>query len=189
MGDAHAAVRRAGVGPRESALTLTSEIRSGSPPIPDGPPPVAWRLGIDLQPVDVTDPDSIRWTRALIWPEQVERVQRFEAAVAIVAEDPPVIRAGDALDLLPAAIEEAPADGSLVVYHSFVLNQWAPEERERLDALLAAAGRRIDRVSVEMLVRRQEHAVIEHTRYGAGEVTTARLGTAHHHGEWLRWEA
>jgi hypothetical protein len=178
------------VGPGDSPLTLTSEIRTGQPPIPDEMPAVASRVGIDLHPIDVTDPDAVRWAQALIWPEQVERVERFETAVSIARSDPPEIRAGDALDLLPAVIESAPADASLLVYHSFVLNQWDVASRSALDAMLAGASvrRRIDRVSIEMLVPGQAAPVVEHTRYESGDSDTKRLGTAHHHGEWLRWE-
>ena len=179
----------ASTGAESSPLTLAGEIRSGQPPIPDPLPTVSWRLGIDLQPIDVADSDAVRWARALIWPEQVERFERFDAAIAIARRDPPAIREGDALDLLPAAIGEAPPDASLVVYHSFVLNQWTSTDRERFHELLAVTDRRIDRISMEMLVRGQRHAVVEHTRYEGGEATADRLGTAHHHGEWLRWAA
>ena len=173
-----------------SSLTLTCQIRGGRPPIPMGMPAVSFRVGLDLYPLDVTDADAVRWARALVWPEQVERVERLEAAVAIAREDPPTILAGDALDLLPGAIAAAPADAALIVYHSYVLNQWGAEDRARLDDLLQAASgsRTIDRISIEMLVRGEAFPFVDHTRYEGGGTAMRRLGTAHYHGEWLRWE-
>jgi len=178
-------------GPGDSPLTLTCEIRSGEPPIPVRMPVVASRVGLDLHPIDVTDPRGVRWARALVWPEQVERVERLDAAVAIARQDPPTILAGDAVDLLPGAIAAAPDDASLVVYHSYVLNQWRAGDRARLDELLlsASASRRIDRVSIEMLVRGEAFPFVDHTRYRAGRAESRRLGSAHSHGEWLRWAA
>jgi hypothetical protein len=178
-------------GPARSPLTLTCEIRSGDPPIPVPVPEVVARVGLDLHPIDVADPDAVRWARSLIWPEQLDRVERFETAVAIARGSPPTLVQGEALELLPRAIESSPVEASLVVYHSFVLNQWTAEDRGRLDDLLtrAANQRPIDRISVEMLEPGAEYADITHTRYQGGKSEPRRLGTAHYHGVWLQWEA
>lgn len=178
-------------GPAGSPLTLTCEIRAGDPPIPVQVPEVVARVGLDLHPIDVADPDAVRWARSLIWPEQLDRVERFETAVAIARENPPTLVRGEALELLPRAIESSPGEASLVVYHSFVLNQWTAEDRDRLDDLLtrAANHRPIDRISVEMLVPGAEYAEIIHIRYERGKSEPRRLGTAHYHGGWLKWEA
>lgn len=178
-------------GPEGSPLTLTCQVRGGLPPIPAEMPTVASRVGLDLNPLEVTDEESVRWARALVWPEQVERVARLEAAVAIARVDPPTILAGDALDLLPGEIAAVPDDAALVVYHSFVLNQWRAEDRARLDDLLlgASGSRTIDRISIEMLVKGEAFPFVDHTRYESGAAHEKRLATAHHHGEWLLWEA
>jgi len=42
------------------------------------------RLGLDAAPIDATrDEDALRWLRACIWPGQPERIDRFEAALAV----------------------------------------------------------------------------------------------------------
>src|SRR5437764_590450 len=69
---------------------------TGRPPIPDPLPAVTFRLGLDLNPVDVRDPDAIRWLRALVWPEHCERADLLQRALAVVQQDPPDMRAGDA---------------------------------------------------------------------------------------------
>ncbi|WP_052866391.1 DUF2332 domain-containing protein [Streptomyces niger] len=37
-------------------------------PVPAALPQVVWRAGIDLEPLDPSDPDDVRWLQALVWP-------------------------------------------------------------------------------------------------------------------------
>src|SRR5207244_8001200 len=68
--------------------------------VPDRFPEVAWRTGIDREPVDVTDDDAIAWLRACVYADQLERLERLEQAVAVARRDPPTIVPGDAVDVL-----------------------------------------------------------------------------------------
>ena len=176
-------------GPPDSPLTISTEIRAGRPPIPDRMPEVVSRVGLDLHPIDVTDPDAVRWTRALIWPEQLDRIERFETAIAMARSDPPTLIQGDALALLPHQVAAVPEDASLIVYHSYVLNQWEPEDRDRQENTFRrlAEERRIDRIADEISTG-AEYPDITHTRYESGTPETRHLGTAHYHGAWLSWE-
>jgi len=97
---------------------------------PDHLPEVVWRAGIDLNPLDVTDPDDVAWLEALIWPEHAHRRERLRAAVMVAAEDPPQLVRGDLVDELPALAVQAPVDATLVVFHTSVLYQ-VPEPRRR----------------------------------------------------------
>jgi hypothetical protein len=91
-------------------------------------PTVAWRAGLDLNPLRVTDPADRAWLEALIWPEHRHRRDRLRAAAAIAAADPPRLVRGDLVDDLPALAAEAPGDATLVVFHTSVLYQ-VPEAR------------------------------------------------------------
>ncbi|MBO1752889.1 DUF2332 domain-containing protein [Actinotalea sp. BY-33] len=84
-------------------------------------PEVAWRAGIDLAPVAVTDPDARAWLETLVWPEHEDRRSRLRAALAVARREPPRVVAGDLLETLPSVAAEAPADATLVVVHSAVL--------------------------------------------------------------------
>lgn len=86
-------------------------------------PEVVWRAGLDLNPLDVTDPGHIAWLEALIWPEHTHRRARLRAAAAIAAADPPTLVRGDLADDLPALAARAPAGATLVVFHTSVLYQ------------------------------------------------------------------
>jgi hypothetical protein len=86
-------------------------------------PEVVWRAGLDLEPLDVTEPAHVAWLEALVWPEHGHRRARLRAAVAVAAADPPLLVRGDAVDDLPALAAHAPPDATLVVFHSSVMYQ------------------------------------------------------------------
>ncbi|GAA2721241.1 DUF2332 domain-containing protein [Cellulomonas aerilata] len=96
--------------------------------VPTRLPDVAWRAGIDLAPVDVTDPDDLAWLSALVWPGQDERLARLHAAARLVAADPPRIVRGDLVEALERTAAQAPSGARLVVLHTAVL-AYLPEAR------------------------------------------------------------
>jgi len=116
-------------GPDPAAPVLRCEPR-GPVPVPERLPQVAWRAGIDLNPLDVTDPDDVAWLRCLIWPGEPDREDRLAAAVAVARQHPPRLTRGDLVDDLAAVAAEAPAEATLVVFHSAVL-VYVPEPRRR----------------------------------------------------------
>ncbi len=104
-------------------------------------PEVTWRAGIDLNPLDVTDADDVRWLEALIWPEQSERRDGLRDAIAIAQDDPALLVAGDLNDDLATLAAKVPSDATLVVFHSAVLTYVTPEERQRfVDQVSALPG-------------------------------------------------
>ncbi|MFF3852704.1 DUF2332 domain-containing protein [Micromonospora sp. NPDC002575] len=86
-------------------------------------PEVAWRAGLDLNPLDVADPADAAWLDALVWPEHAHRRARLRAASAVAAADPPLLVRGDLVDDLPELAARAPAGATLVVFHTSVLYQ------------------------------------------------------------------
>ena len=110
---------------------------TGPVPLPAELPHVAWRAGIDLNPLDVRSPDDVAWLEALIWPEQDFRRERLRRAIAIAQADPPLLVAGDLNDELPALAARAPSDATLVVFHSAVMGYLDAEARERFRDIMA----------------------------------------------------
>ncbi|WP_320064603.1 DUF2332 domain-containing protein [Micromonospora sp. RTGN7] len=96
---------------------------------PDRRPEVVWRAGLDLNPLDVTDPADVAWLDALIWPEHAHRRARLRAAASVAAADPPLLVRGDLVDDLPALAARAPAGATLVVFHTAVLYLVPPPRR------------------------------------------------------------
>jgi hypothetical protein len=109
------------VGPRRDVHLHCAT--SGTVPLPATLPQVDARIGIDLNPLDVTDPDDLAWLRALVWqgPVEAERLQRLDAAAAVAAQEPPVLLTGDLVERLPDALSLLPAGATPVVLHTAVL--------------------------------------------------------------------
>jgi hypothetical protein len=101
-------------------------------------PHVVWRAGIDLNPLDVTDADDVDWLRCLIWPGEPDRSERLDAAIAVARRGPPRIIRGDLVDDLAALAAQAPAQASLVVFHSAVLSYVSPARRREFAAAVGA---------------------------------------------------
>jgi hypothetical protein len=106
---------RASLDPADGAspVVLESTVTGELPPM--RMPEVVWRGGIDLAPLDARDPEDRRWLRGLVWPGESGREARIDAALDIVAADPPLLVAGDAGEMLDAFAESAPHDATLVI--------------------------------------------------------------------------
>jgi len=118
-----------------SGVVIDCDLSDAAPPT--RLPEVVWRGGIDLNPLDPADPDTLAWLDALVWPEHEDRRARLRAAMAVAASDPAPIRAGDLNDLIADAAASAPADATLVVFHTAVLAYLSPEDRERFRRTMA----------------------------------------------------
>jgi hypothetical protein len=114
-------------------------------------PGVVTRIGVDVDPVDVTDADDARWLRACLWPDQPDRIARLDAEIALAATAPPLLLRGDAIELLPDAFARVPADALPVVTTTWALSKVPLESRlrflHRLDE--AATNRPVAWVSAE----------------------------------------
>lgn len=119
----------------DGAGPLTCEV-TGPAPLPTEPVAVAWRGGVDLHPLDVTDDDAMAWLSTLVWPEQDDRRARLAEAVAVARAEPPTLVAGDLLDELPALVAQAAAYAPVVVFHSAVVAYLTEEDRARFHDLM-----------------------------------------------------
>lgn len=177
-------------GDASSQVQLTTEVRGGVP-LPRLPAeiPVASRLGVDLNPIDPADEDAVRWLRALIWPEHVERHERLRAALEIARHTAPPLERGDAVDLVPARVAAAPSRVAPVVFATHALYQ-IPRERRiaLLKALEAEATRRSGRIDLVILEGTgPDYSELTLTTWQPGGRATRLLARASPHGRWLEW--
>lgn len=174
-----------------SSLVIDTAVRGAPPPVPADPPRVAARVGLELNKVDLRSPADRRWLMALLWPGLPERIDRMEKALAIAADHPPPIIAGDALTNLPGVLASMPSDQAAVVTHSMVTYQWDQPMRDRLEAILLEAGH--ERVVWRLFQDTIEHAYdparypLRLRRYADGAMTERVLAEVHHHGAWISW--
>lgn len=99
------------------------------------------RRGSDVAPVDLTAPGTAERLLSYVWADQVPRVERMRAALAVAAQHPVVVDRSDAV----AAVERLDLrDGHLTVLWHSVMWQYLDRGdqdavRARLDALGATA--------------------------------------------------
>jgi hypothetical protein len=185
-----------------SPVQMTASL-VGDRPIPArAMPEVAARVGIDPDPVDVTDADDARWLRACLWPDQPERATRLEAEMALAATAPPLLLQGDAVELMPDAFARVPADALPVVTTTWALSRFSLESRlrflQRLDE--AATRRAVAWVSVEGVGvapaiptfgdrRASGHSIIGVAIFGHSALRAEAVGRCWSRGRLLAWLA
>ena len=150
---------------------------------------VAWRRGIDLNPIDVNDVAAMRWIRALIFPEHIERHHTLEAAARVARAHPVPVLKGDALERLPALLEEVPSASQLCVYATMVLNQFSADGRQALLDLLSACSQARPVALLTMEGVREGWGRLYLTDFVDGRISRRHLADCHAHGRWLEWQA
>jgi hypothetical protein len=95
------------------------------------------RIGIDLYPLDPSNPEDVLWLRACLWPEQPERAARFDDVLREMTRWPYATRLqGPALERIDEALDLCTPDAVPVIFHSWVAAYFSPEDqvhwRERI---------------------------------------------------------
>ncbi len=134
---------------------------TGNPPLPTALPEIAWRAGVDLNPLDGTDPETVEWLRALVWPGQTGRLRQLDEALETLhtlksgaygsTAGAPTLVQGDLNDRIGELVAAAPEGSVPVVFHSAVLMYLDEADRKRFAAEVTAMDCRW--VSNEILLR------------------------------------
>ena len=188
------------LGSPQSPVVITPSWRSD--PAAAGELAIAWRCGIEPQPIDPgTDSDAL-WLLACQWPDDLARFERTRRAMRLwrhLPEVPPIIH-GSALSSLHAAVERAPEDLPLVIQHSWMAAYLSSDEQEHLAREIRAIGSR-RKVTWLWLEHAREVPGFEpprprHARIRGSSLLVAEeigrrpmvLAQCHPHGTWASWD-
>lgn len=189
-------------GPADSPVNVRCEVEGGRPPIADRLPALVQRVGIDLSPIDLSDPADARWLLACVWPD-TGRVGRVEASIQLAQGRLPTVVAGRANDVLPGVLAALPDGTTAVVTTTWAFGYFAEDERSAFAALLAEASqqRRVVWLSAEMagtveaLAEASDAAdargrdVLGGVQFEGGEHDAHLLAYVHPHGNSIDWQA
>ncbi|MGC0143995.1 DUF2332 domain-containing protein [Pseudactinotalea sp. Z1732] len=151
-----------------SSVVIEARLGAGVPA--PAMPQVAWRAGIDLNPIDATDPDARAWLETLIWPGQPVRRRRLRAALDIAARERPRLVAGDLGEALPSLAAQAPSEATLVVFHSAVLAYLDTDARAQfVDTVGGLPGHWISNEGASVLAPVLPSATLDGSTLGASE--------------------
>ncbi len=176
------------VGPAGSSVELKPEWRG--PPPPATPLEFASLRGVDVAPVDATDPAQADRLLAYVWYDQPQRAQRVAAAIRMQQDQPVQLDKGNAADWIEARLAEPQREGATrVVMHSIVWQYICAEGQGRITAALEAAGARATagrplawlRVEANRTVHRHEITL----RSWPGHGRSMLIGHSHAHGFWV----
>lgn len=176
------------VGPEDAPVTIRPDWR-GAPP-PDAPLRIVSVRGVDIQPLDATDPAVATRLAGYIWADQPDRQARLTAAISMQHARPVDLVPGDAVDWLREALTEPQRVGiTRVLMHSVVWQYLGDTRRAAITAMMdeAAAQATADRplawvrMEPDRVLQRQELIV----QSWPGHATPEMLATAHAHGAWI----
>ena len=178
---------RAGVA--ESPVQV-APIWYGPSPQP-APVEVVSARGVDLNPLDASDPATHERLLSFVWADQPARARRLEQALALAQAEPPRIEQGNAVSWIAERLVEQQAAGVCrVVLHSMVLQYFSAEDRAAVMGAVRAAGggatrdRPLARIGFEWTPSRSE-VELTLTMWPTGE--TRLLATCHAYGNWIEW--
>jgi hypothetical protein len=164
---------------------------SGPPPDLDAPVSVASRAGCDLAPIDTTDPDQCLRLESFVWPDQLDRLERLRAALAVArATPPPVVRAR-AGEWVTGQLAALPRGEATVLFHSVIWWYLPKPEREQMTRDVEAAGARATPDGPLAWLRMEgaitSEAELRLTVWPGGE--DRLLARVHWHGRFVRWQS
>lgn len=196
-------------GPSGSPVQLRCELRGPDRPPLQERPTVAGREGVDVDPVDVLDPEACRWLSACVWPGVPDRPERLAAALTLARSDPPLLHRGDAVRDLPRLLEAVPPDRLPVVVATWALAYLDRPGRLEVAAVVDRAGADRDvalltaeapQVTPWVPAATDDQTALAGDTRGGGTVTalglrhwtggrrTSRLlALLHPHARWVAW--
>jgi hypothetical protein len=176
------------LGPADATVRLAPAWSGPSPPPADLR--IVDRRGVDLSPLDPTNPAHRLRLRAYLWPDQPDRRTLTDAAIAVARDLPARIDAGDAVEWLEAHLPKRPPGVATVIFHTIAWQYLPPAARARGDARIAAegAGATADQplIRIGMEGDGGTDSALTLQAWPGGMVR--RLGRADFHGRTIRWE-
>ena len=176
-------------GPQPARVAIDAEWRGDLPRL-DAPVDVAARGACDRSPVALADPAQRRRLGAYVWPDQFDRLARFDAAVADALDAGVTVEREDAVAWTRR--HTAPQAGvATVVFHSVFFQYMPADSQAALVETLAAFGARANADAPFAWLRMEpaadNPAMMELRLTLWPDGGERLLATAHPHGAWVEW--
>ena len=177
------------LGSENPALTLAPEWEG--PPPPAHLPVIAGRGGVDLNPLDPSDPADLLRLTAYLWPDQPHRLDLTRAAASVAGTQ---IEQGDAIDWLATRLAAAPVGRLHLIQHTVAWQYFPSDAQKRGQQMIEEAGaaatpeRPLAWLAMESDGDTKGSVGAALTlRFWPGDITLA-LGRVDFHGRWVKWE-
>ncbi len=163
----------------------------GDPPPVDAPLKVVARNGVDLNPIGLRDPGARERLLSYVWPDQPDRLQRLEQAIAVWLRDPPTIERADAAQWLArSGIAKATPNVARVLFHSVTWSYLPEATKNMIEQFMRAKGSEAKTSAPLAWLRFELSAKGADLRLSLWPgVEDELIATGHPHGTSIRWEA
>jgi len=169
-----------------SPVQIECEIRGNKMPIlPESFPTVAGRVGVDVNPLKVSDAEDMLWLRALVWPEHEKRAKLLRNAIEVTRRQTLTILAGDGVEKLRDVMNLVPQDSVLCVMRVFT--QISKESRQRWNEIVAQYGATHDLMMITGRPHSGDDTELVLTSFVKGKRTEQGLAYMQNHGDWIEW--
>jgi hypothetical protein len=175
-------------GREEGAVELSGEERGKVPGrLLDVQVAVRERVGIDLDPVDLTSAEGALLLMAFVWADRRDRLERLQRAIEVLRANPPRLIRGDYVELLPEVLSSRRPGALTVVFQTASMGYLSDDERERVYAALDLAGGEgpLAWVTSAFGDSEADHGFPLEARIWPG--APQRLAAMDYHGAWLDW--
>jgi hypothetical protein len=124
----------------EAGPRIDTDWRLPPPEGLDRPLLIASRAGCDVNPLNVGDPAQALRLKSYVWPDQPDRLERLDRAIALAQREGVTLEKADAANFLARRFKGPLPEGTTVVFHSVVW-QYLPEAtKQGVRAALNAAA-------------------------------------------------
>lgn len=172
-------------GNQNARVHISSEVKGDHfPKMLSESPPIASKIGLDLNISDLSDPDDYLWLKSLVWPEHQERLELFDQAAECLRENPVNLVEGDGVQLLTDVVNAVPPDSLICIFHTHVANQIPTESKHELLEKIAKIGSKRDVFHIyNNMWDRQLHV----DYFLNGKEFKNTIGDTDGHGRWFEW--
>lgn len=147
----------------EGPVQIDTDWHGPAPPI-EHDINVRTRAACDLNPLDISDERERLQLKSYIWPDQPERLARFDGAVALARETGVQVERADAAEWLSQKLAQRATDAATIVYHSVFLQYPPREARDAIIEAIASAGARATAHAPLAWVRLEPEALTDNVR-------------------------
>ena len=178
------------VGPENSPMHIRPDWRG--PPPPNSPVTITKIHGCDQAPIDLADPAAALRVKSYVWPENLDRLARMDAAIALAAELLPNVVKADALDWVLQRLSVRQDLHVARIFNHSIVWQYIPEERrQKIRAAIEAAGQKATpERPLAWIMLETNRETFKHelsVKYWPGPDAWHLLAEAHAHGAWINW--
>lgn len=126
------------LGDPASGVQLRPDWTGAAPP--DAQIEIARRAGVDLTPIDATDPDQLMRLLSFLWPDQPHRADLTRAAAQAVTGAGLSVDKGDAADWLDSRLRSRKPGRTCVVFHTIAFQYFPKASQDRIADMMERGG-------------------------------------------------